>query len=115
MLAFNLLSDRSPAHSNAFGAALGMQIDRAAHPDILEMVAQKSPRRPPAAGGELLEEIIVGIKLRVGGERVEDAVERDAMHVDTAIFARALAARQPALVDKPDHEVDRAVFGEQRG
>ena len=44
-----------------------------------------------------------------------DEVEIDAVHVDAAVFARPGAVLQRALVDQPAHELDGAVFGDQRG
>src|SRR6266567_1693219 len=79
------------------GLRFSPEIDRAAHPEIVEMPGEEILRRAVAAIAQQFEEIVVRIELGAGCELPEGAVERNAMHVDAPIFARPHAARQPAL------------------
>src|SRR5262249_9000487 len=96
------------------GAALGGYVHRAAIADVPEVRAQELARSLGAPVAQLEEEVIVGIELGACGEIVEDGVERDPVHVDPAILAFALAARQAALVDQPGDEIDRTGLRHQR-
>ena len=49
-----------------FGLRLGRDIDRAAHPEIVEMLAQKIPSGALAAVTQQLEEGEIGIELGIG-------------------------------------------------
>src|SRR5262245_51366837 len=76
------------------GARFRREVDGRAHADVVEMRGEEIARRAPPALVQHLEEIIVRLQLRSGGELLEGRVERDAMHVDAAVFARAGAVRQ---------------------
>src|SRR5215468_9389705 len=73
--------------SRQFSAALGREIDRAALPNVVEMLAQEGRHGTLAAIAQLQEEVVVGIELRGGGQLREHAVERDAVHVDPTVLA----------------------------
>src|SRR5689334_4475936 len=100
--------------SRPFGLRFGAQIDRALHADIVKVLIKEVPRRAFAAEMEHVEEVVIGRKSAGCVEMRAEAVEHNPMHVDAAIFARADAARQPALIDQPRHEIDGAVLGRQR-
>src|SRR5262249_46072777 len=103
------------ASCRPFRGDLGGEIDRAAHPDVVEMGVEEAARGVLPLLVQQREEVEIGVELAVGGELLGVVVERDPVHVDAPVFAGALAARQPALVDQPGHEVDGAELGEQRG
>src|ERR1700736_1493278 len=88
------------------GLCLGREIDRAAHAEIVEMLAQEILPGALAAVAQQLEKSEIGVELRGGRQLLEGAVERNAMHIDAPVFARARAARQPALIDQAGHEID---------
>src|SRR6266545_6127055 len=93
---------------------LGRKIDRAPHPDVVEMRVDEVARGAPAAVAQHHEEIIVGAQLAVRVKLGKGAVERDAVQLHAAILAGTRAARQPAFVDQPRGELDRAQLAEQR-
>src|SRR5436190_1411594 len=101
--------------SRPFGLRLGAQIDRAAHPDIVEVVVEEAPRGALAVDPQHLEVIVVGRHLADGVEGGADRLEDDAMHIDAPVFPGPGAARQAALIDQAGDEVDGAVFADQRG
>src|ERR1041385_6710770 len=92
------------AELRPLGLRLGGEIDRAAPADIVVMRGEEIARRLAAAAEQRLEEIEIRVELRAGGQVLECRIERDAMHVDAPVFARAGAVRQPALVDQADRK-----------
>src|SRR5580700_1801652 len=104
-----------PSLSRPFGLRFGLQIHRALHADIVEMLVEETPGGALAADMQHVEKIEVGGKLAEGVEMGAEAVEHDAMHVDAAILPGPNAARQLALVDQTGDEIDGAVLTDERG
>src|SRR5664279_1397471 len=96
--------------SRPLGADFGLQIDGAAHADVVEMRVEESPRRALPVGVQHLEEIVVGVEATVGAELLGGAIECDPVHVDAPILARPQPARQVTLIDQPRHEFDRCLL-----
>ena len=74
-----------------------------------------SKKRCAARRSQHFEEIVVGVELALRIERLGGPLERDPVHVNTAVLARPYAARQSALIDQPGDELDRAQFAHERG
>src|SRR5690348_16748842 len=87
---------------------LGMQVERAARADVVEMGVEEPACRARAGRPQHLEELVVVVELGVGIKMLAEAVEHDAMHVHTAVLPGSGATREPALVDQPVDERDRA-------
>ncbi len=51
--------------SRPLGLDLGLQIDGAAHADVVEMRVEKAPRRALAVLAQHLEEVVVGVEAAV--------------------------------------------------
>ena len=94
--------------SRPFGLRLGLQVDGAAHADIVEMLVEKTPRRALAAEMQHVEEIVIGRQLAESIEMRAETIEHDAVHVDAPVLSGPGAARQPALIDQPRDEIDGA-------
>src|ERR1035437_1964233 len=77
--------------SRPLGADFGLQIDSAAHADVVEMRVEESPRRALPVGAQHLEEIVVGVEAAVRVELLGGGIERDPAHVDAPILAGAPA------------------------
>src|SRR5947209_711491 len=92
------------------GLGLFAQVHRTPHADVRVVPVEKRLRRLRAALLQHLEEIEIRIELRSGRQFSERLVERNAMHIDAAVFTFSHAARQLPLVDQPRHEIDRAEF-----
>src|ERR1700752_4204195 len=86
--------------SRPFGFRLGVQIDRALHADIVEVLVEEMPSGALATDVEHVEKIVIVRKPAGRVQMRAEAVEHDAMHVDAAVLSRTDAARQPALVDQ---------------
>src|ERR1700722_802799 len=94
---------------------LRAQIDGAPFADIAEMLVHEPPRSAFAAQAQHLEEIIVRGEFAERVEMRTEAFEYDAMDVDTPVFARSGATRQPALIDQAGDKIDGAIFIDERG
>src|SRR5580700_5238249 len=101
--------------SRPFGLRFGLQVHRALHANIVEMLVEETAGGAYATDVQHLEEIVVGRKLAEGVEMGAEAIEHDAMDIDAAILPGPGAARQLALVDQASDEIDGAVFADQRG
>src|SRR5580704_8226669 len=86
--------------SRPFGLRFGLQIHRALHADIVEMLVEETAGGTYATDVQHLEEIVVGGELAEGIEMGAETVEHNAMDIDAAILARPGAARQLALIDQ---------------
>src|SRR5580704_4048851 len=90
--------------SRPFGLRLGLQVHRALHADIVEMLVEETPGGTYAADMQHVEEIVVGRKLAEGVEMSAETVEHDAMDIDAAVLPGPGAVRQLALVDQAGDE-----------
>src|SRR6185312_4964711 len=84
--------------SRVFGLWLGLEIDGAAHADVVKMRVEEFARGAPAVVAQHFEEIVVGVEPARGVERLRRAGERDPVHVDAPVLPGLGAARQLALV-----------------
>src|SRR6266566_7521540 len=107
-------ADMTANLSHPLRLRLGAQIDRAFYPDIVKMLVEEPARRALPADVEHVEKIVIGRKLAECVEVRAEAIEHDAVNVDAAILSRPDAARQLALIDQARHEVDGAIFADQR-
>src|SRR5262249_38909577 len=100
--------------SRPFGARFRAEIDRAFHADIVEVLDKKPPRPALTAHMKHVEEVIVIGKSAVGIELGAKAIEHNAVNIDPPILSGPNAARQLSLIDQSRHEVDCAIFADQR-
>src|SRR5580704_13992391 len=72
--------------SRPFGLRFGLQIHRAFHADIVEMLVEETAGCTYAADMQHVEEIVVGGELAEGVEMGAEAVEHDTVDINAAIL-----------------------------